>query len=458
MRAMAMLVLTAGAGAAAHAQSADSLTTMRAEDVLSRVRRYTSNDVVSARALVDSLVTALPAGASVLPEALFAKASIARSAAEAERDYGLIVNEHRFSPRVPDALMRLALLESSRNNRVGALRHLDRLLRDHSDAPVRSRASLLAGRLRMDANDPARACELLAAAYASAGINERDVKDQAQTVGAQCPTPIAMMAQRDPPPMGIARAAREPAPASVAAATPAAGRRATPSTRPVARRDTAPTPKPVPAVVRIDTAATPTPKPVAAVVRRDTAPTPKPAAAVVRRDTAPTPKPAPAIVRRDSAPTPKPVAPVVRRDTAPTPAAKPVAQVVRRDTALTPAPTPAPKPVAAVVRRDTAPAPKPAPVVAAAPTPAPTTTPTPAPASSAGRFGVQFAAYNDKPGAEQFASVLRSRGITARVEGVVAPFRVRAGRFSTRAEAEASAALWRRPGQPAIVVALGPTP
>jgi hypothetical protein len=71
---------------------------------------------------------------------------------------------------------------------------------------------------------------------------------------------------------------------------------------------------------------------------------------------------------------------------------------------------------------------------------------------------VQFAAYNDRPGAEQFASVLRGRGITARVEGSVAPFRVRAGRFATRAEAEASAALWRRPGQPAIVVALGPTP
>ena len=71
---------------------------------------------------------------------------------------------------------------------------------------------------------------------------------------------------------------------------------------------------------------------------------------------------------------------------------------------------------------------------------------------------MQFAAYNDRPGAEQFASVLRGKGITARVEGTVAPFRVRAGRFATRAEAEASAVLWRRPGQPAIVVELRPRP
>jgi cell division protein FtsN len=79
-------------------------------------------------------------------------------------------------------------------------------------------------------------------------------------------------------------------------------------------------------------------------------------------------------------------------------------------------------------------------------------------AASTTRYGVQFAAYNDRPGADKFAAILRGRGITARVEGDAAPFRVRAGRFPTRAEAEASAALWRRPGQPAIVVTLAPTP
>ena len=303
-----------------------------------------------------------------MPAALFAKASIAPSAAEAERGYERIVNDYRFAAQVPDALMRLALLENARNNRTGALRHLDRLLRDHSDAPVRSRASLMAGRMRMDANDPARACELLAAAYASAGPAEHDVRDQAATVGAKCPTPVAIMAERDPPPMGVVRAAREVAVPSVVAPVPV----------PASRR-----------ARRGDTAVMPTPVATTPAVRRDM--TPKPVVtAPIRRDT-----------------TPKPVAPA-----------------------------PAPKPVAPTVRVDTA-AGRPATAI---------------------RFGVQFAAYNDRPSAEQYASILRSRGITARVEGVVAPFRVRAGRFTTRAEAEASSALWRRPGTAAIVVVLGPVP
>ncbi|MDZ7629949.1 MAG: SPOR domain-containing protein [Gemmatimonadaceae bacterium] len=409
----------------AYAQNADSTTTARAEEVLARVRRYTSSDVVSARALADSLVNGLPDGASVLPEALFAKASIAPSAAAAERDYARIVNEHRFAARVPDALMRLAVLESSRNNRAMALRHLERLLRDHSDAPVRSRASLLAGRLRLDLNDPARACELLAAAYASAGVTERDVKDQAETLGATCPTPIAMMARHDPPPMGVMRAASATPAQPVAAAPVPTSRRPRPAAPAPTTRPAQVTPAGRPVVPVIVGSADSTPR-SATPVRRDTAPSPRPAPAVVRRDTVPAPTPAAPIARRDSTPPARPVAPVARRDTATPP--KPV---VRRDTA------PAAKPAAPVVRRDSVPATKPAAPVTPAPV-APATAP--APANTDARFGVQFAAYNDRPGAERYASVLRGKGITARVEGTVAPFRVRAGDTRTRAEAEASAA------------------
>ena len=387
---------------ALQAQNTDSLSGARADEVLARVRRYTSSDVSAARSLADSLVTSLPAGSSALPAALFAKASIAASAAEAERDYSRIVNDFRFAAQVPDALMRLALLESARNNRAGALKSLDRLLRDHSDAPVRSRASLLAGRLRMEAGDPARACELLAAAFASAGNTERDVRDQAESIGASCPTPVAVMAKRDPPPMGVMRAPGERIVAPTVGAVPA------PATTERTKR-----------------AVAPPPRPVAPPIRRDTAPTPKPV--VVRRDTAPIPRPAPVVVKRDTTPIPKPVPVVAKRDTAPT--SKPASVAVKRDTA------PAPKSVAVT------------PIVT-----------TPSVSATGARYGVQFAAYNDKPGAEQLASALRTRGITARVEGDAKPFRVRAGRFATRAEAEASAALWRRPGQPAIVVTLGPTP
>ena len=423
VRLLAACALVAGfATSRVSAQNIDSAQTVRVEEVLSRVRRLTSSDVTAARAVVDSLVITMPPGASAMPEALFAKASIAPSAIEAERDYTRIVNDHKFSPRVPDALMRLALLESARNNRYGALKHLERLLKDYSDAPVRSRASLMAGRLRLESNDPARACDLLAAAYASAGANERDVRDQAETLGAKCPTPIAVMAAQEPPPLGVARAAKVVTP--VVAATPVPSKRTT-------RRDS------IAAAQR------------AAAARRDSVLRTAPATSVVHRDSAP-PKPA-VVVKRDTAPTQKPTAPVVHRDTVATP--KP-AVVVRRDTA------PTPKPV--VVKRDSTPKPA-VPVAVVTPKPAtpvaPRTDSASAPRSTAtGRFGVQFAAYNDKPGAEQYAGVLRERGIVARVEGVVAPFRVRAGRFATRAEAEAAMTMWKKPGMQAFVVPLGPTP
>ena len=248
-----VLLVALASATPVRAQNIDSVQTARAEDVLARVRKSSAGDVQAARALADSLVSGLPADATVMPEALFAKASIAASAAEAERDYARIVTEYRFSARVPDALMRLAILESARNNRVGALRHLDRLLRDHGGSPVRSRASLMAGRMRMDMNDPARACDLLAAAYASAGPNERDVIDQAQTAGATCPTSIVVMAERDPPPLGIARAPRTAAPVAVRSVSPrrAAARRDSISARTATSR-LAKAPSPAVSVVRRD--------------------------------------------------------------------------------------------------------------------------------------------------------------------------------------------------------------
>lgn len=376
------------------AQNADSVIALRADEALARVRRLTSSDVGAARAVADSLVSALPPAAPSLPEALFARASIAASAAEAERDYTRIVTDFRFAPRVPDALMRLAVLESARNNRAGALKHLERLLRDHSDSPARSRASLLAGRIRMDMNDPARACELLAAAYASATTLERDVRDQAVTAGARCPVPVEVVANRDPAPMGVVRAPKDapapaPAPTSrTASRTPAASPRVTPQ------------------------------KPVT---------TPAPASPVASASATPAPAtPAPTTTVAQAAPTTTPAPTPAPRDTTPVSAPAPIA---------TPAATPAPTPALVVPPRTSAPSP----------------TPAPAPSADA-RFAVQFAAYNDKPGAEKFAQALRGRGIVARVEGERAPFRVRAGRYATRAEAEAAAAVWRRPGMPAIVV------
>jgi cell division protein FtsN len=51
-------------------------------------------------------------------------------------------------------------------------------------------------------------------------------------------------------------------------------------------------------------------------------------------------------------------------------------------------------------------------------------------------YSVQVAAYNRKSEADRLASSLTNRGYQARVDGNVAPFRVRIGRYATTKEAE----------------------
>jgi cell division protein FtsN len=49
---------------------------------------------------------------------------------------------------------------------------------------------------------------------------------------------------------------------------------------------------------------------------------------------------------------------------------------------------------------------------------------------------VQVAAYTHKAEADKLASSLNKRGYSARVDGSVAPFRVRIGRYTTERDAE----------------------
>ena len=51
---------------------------------------------------------------------------------------------------------------------------------------------------------------------------------------------------------------------------------------------------------------------------------------------------------------------------------------------------------------------------------------------------MQVAAYTKKSEAENLVSTLKKRGYEARVDGSVAPFRVRIGRYATEKDAEAA--------------------
>lgn len=74
------------------------------------------------------------------------------------------------------------------------------------------------------------------------------------------------------------------------------------------------------------------------------------------------------------------------------------------------------------------------------------------PAEANGSYSVQVAAYNRKSQATALSTRLSKRGFVVRVDGGQAPFRVRIGRYATRAEATAAQQRIRENGISGIVV------
>jgi len=81
---------------------------------------------------------------------------------------------------------------------------------------------------------------------------------------------------------------------------------------------------------------------------------------------------------------------------------------------------------------------------AAAPPPTPPPVTRPAPASTAPAWSVQVGALSTAAEAEALVERLRARGYEARVDTRTAPFRVRFGRFATRAEASAASDAYKQ--------------
>lgn len=72
--------------------------------------------------------------------------------------------------------------------------------------------------------------------------------------------------------------------------------------------------------------------------------------------------------------------------------------------------------------------------------------------NASGLYSLQVAAYNKKTDATILAGRLSKRGFAARVDGAKAPFRVRIGKYSTRADATAAQQRVKKSGVTGIVV------
>lgn len=160
MRRARVVVLLAASLVAASRARAQSTSTV--DPIFQRARRLVVGGNGSAgRLLIDSVLSATPAGTAMYGEALYWRAALAASTADAEHDYLRLVLEYPLSSHSGDALLQLAQLESARGDRVAATRHLSQFLADNPKHPERIRATLLYARLLLEQNDLPRGCAAL---------------------------------------------------------------------------------------------------------------------------------------------------------------------------------------------------------------------------------------------------------------------------------------------------------
>jgi TolA-binding protein len=172
------------------------------DTALARVRSLVAQGQTGpARALVDSLLASTPTTSPTYASILYTRATLATNADSAEDDYRRVIVEYAASPRVADALLRLAQLELARGDREQAAAHLDRLTREQlpsQTGPTFARTELQVGLAYFDLQDTTKACAALGAARTAAPTGDVELSNRIDYNTQRCPPPA--------PPPGVASA------------------------------------------------------------------------------------------------------------------------------------------------------------------------------------------------------------------------------------------------------------
>ena len=167
------------------AQSADSSLTT--DSVFLRVQRLAANGQGdAARALVQQEFEAAPTASPRFVEALYWRAVVAPTAADAERDLRTIIVDYPLSPWAVPALMRLAQLEMTRREMDKALAHLDQVLVEHPTSTERPKASFWAARVMFEQGRLVDACRQLGNASRTAPASDVELRNQIDYWNARC--------------------------------------------------------------------------------------------------------------------------------------------------------------------------------------------------------------------------------------------------------------------------------
>ncbi|HTG53942.1 MAG TPA: SPOR domain-containing protein [Gemmatimonadaceae bacterium] len=185
MRRFTPFLFALSLAASASAQSTD--TAAAPDTVFTRIQQLAANGQGdAARALAQQAVESAPTASQRFVEALYWRAVVAATAADAERDLRTIIVDYPVSPYSTDALMRLAQLEMTRGENDKAMSHLQRVVTEHPDSPDRARASFWMARVAFQQGQSAQACRQLADASRTAADSNIELKNQIEYWQGRC--------------------------------------------------------------------------------------------------------------------------------------------------------------------------------------------------------------------------------------------------------------------------------
>ena len=198
--------------------ASDAIPRPANDSLFRRARRLVSQgNGVAGRALVDSLLAATDPSMPDYGDALYWHGALAPTAAAAEADYRRVIVEYPLAYYSGDALLAIAELEQARGDRVGAMQHLQRFVREHPGNPGRGVAALGVARLAFEQRDSTLACSMLVEARRSAAPSDVELRNQIDYYGNRCASvPAAPVAASTPAPV-----AATPTPAAATPVPPA---------------------------------------------------------------------------------------------------------------------------------------------------------------------------------------------------------------------------------------------
>jgi sporulation related protein/tetratricopeptide repeat protein len=170
--------LMLGAALAVNAR-AQARPTTAADSVFARARLLVAGgNGAAGRVLVDSMLTVATPGSPAYADALYWRASLAATGADAESDFRRVIVEYPLSSHAGDALLQLAQLEVARGDRAAAIPHLERFLLENPKSPERPRIALLLVRLAFEQNEPQTGCVFLTRVLAEIPDSEVELRNQ----------------------------------------------------------------------------------------------------------------------------------------------------------------------------------------------------------------------------------------------------------------------------------------